>query len=134
MRCILERIFEAPFVHVRPGFLRNTATNRCLELDAYNAEFKIGAEFNGVQHAVYPNPFHSTRAQFEKQRQRDALKVQLCMAHGVKLVVVPHHIQRDELEQYLRDQLHDNIAALPRSSQVETEADVFAALAQMSIV
>lgn len=136
MRNILERIFNNTFVHTRPSFLRNPETKRCLELDAYCEKLKIGCEFNGIQHQEYPNPFHSSRAQFEKQRQRDMLKIDLCKAHGVKLVTVPHTIQHNELEQYLRDQLHDQIAktaALGYICALETEAEVLASFAAIEI-
>ncbi len=123
MREILQRLTGKPFVKIRPAFLRNPKTNRCLELDAYNEELRLGVEFQGIQHYTFPNPFHSTRAQFEKQLQRDILKATLCEAHEVRLVAVPHHVQRDELEHYLQIQLHAVGFNLCNSMHSETEEE-----------
>jgi hypothetical protein len=58
-----------------------------------------------VQHYEWPNPFHRTRAKFAAQVKRDALKVELCKARGVRLIVVPHTVQRTEIEAFLVTQL-----------------------------
>lgn len=105
MRDALERMFGKPFPTVRPRFLRNPASGWPLELDAYNADLKLAAEFNGIQHRVYPNPYHTNRRDFQAQQQRDQLKVELCELHGVKLVVVPDTVCRDDIEEYLKLQL-----------------------------
>lgn len=109
MRDVLEAIFNKPFPKARPAFLKNPATNWPLELDSWCAELRIGAEFHGVQHFTFPNPFHRSRAQFEAQRQRDALKVQLCEKYGCRLVVVPHTVARDDIDAFVRNKLQDLI-------------------------
>lgn len=102
MREALQGMFQKPFLKVRPTFLTNPATGYPLELDAYSEELKLAAEFQGVQHYEFPNPFHSTRAQFEAQQQRDALKVRLCADHGVRLLVVPHTVARNDIHAFLK--------------------------------
>jgi hypothetical protein len=104
-RAALERIFGQPFVKVRPSWIVNPKTNRRLELDCYNADLRLACEYNGIQHAVFPNPFHSTLAEFEAQQGRDAYKAQACQQHGVCLLVVPHTVARPEIEHYLRGEL-----------------------------
>lgn len=104
-RAALERIFGKPFVKVRPWWIVNPKTNRRLELDCYNQELHVACEYNGIQHSVFPNPFHSTLAEFEAQQWRDAHKAQACQQHGVCLLVVPHTIARPEIENYLRREL-----------------------------
>ena len=105
-RASLERIFGKPFVKVRPSWIVNPKTNRRLELDCYNEELGcIAAEYNGIQHSVFPNPFHSTLAEFEAQQWRDAHKAQACQQHGVCLLVVPHTVARPKIENYLRREL-----------------------------
>jgi hypothetical protein len=106
---------------VRSAFLRNPATRRCLELDAYSEEIQLGVEFHGVQHYEFPNPFHSTRAQFQRQQDRDKLKSTLCSMHGVRLLIVPHHVQRDDIETYLRNQL-EHLGLLPVSESGTSHA------------
>jgi hypothetical protein len=105
MRRALEQLLGKPFLKARPAFLRNPATGRPLEFDAYNEELRIAAEFNGVQHERYPNPFHSTRKQFEAQQARDRLKAVLCQEQGIKLIVVPSGVQQGDLNAYLQQQL-----------------------------
>ena len=45
-----------------------------LEIDCYIPELKIGFEYNGEQHYMFPNCFHKTQEEFEAQQQRDILK------------------------------------------------------------
>lgn len=111
MRAILEHLFQRPFPKVRPNFLRNPVTQRCLELDAFCAELRIAVEHDGVQHSRFPNPFHSTRAQFERQRARDKLKTQLCAENGIKLVVLPYLVPREEMASFLIAQLGSELLA-----------------------
>jgi hypothetical protein len=125
MRSILERLFDKPFPKVRPNFLRSSVTKRCLELDAYCEELKLAAEMNGIGHSVWPNPFHATRDKFEAQLERDARKAQLCAQHGIKLVVVPHEVSRDELEAFLVEQFRPELTARDAAvavAQVDTAA------------
>lgn len=112
MRAVLQHLFGKPFPKVRPAFLTNPATKRALELDAYSAELAIAVEFHGIQHYGWPNPFHATRARFEKQLQRDALKQRLCAEHGVTLIVIPHTVAREGIEEFLRRQLQPQLASM----------------------
>lgn len=93
----LEKIYAKPFVSARPSFLKNPETGRNLELDCYNEELKIGAEYQGVQHYVYPNPFHKNEEEFEKQRKRDDLKYDLCEREGVYLITIPYTVPQDKI-------------------------------------
>lgn len=104
-RAALTRIFGKPFIKVRPAFLINPETKRRLELDCYNEELRLGVEYNGLQHDVFPNPFHHTRDQFDAQQRRDRYKIEQCRQAGVRLVVVPHTVPRQQIEQFLRQQL-----------------------------
>jgi hypothetical protein len=100
----LCRLFGRTFVKVRPPFLVNPETGRRLELDCFSQELMLGVEYNGIQHYVYPNPFHQTQAEFEAQLRRDRYKVEQCKAVGVRLVVVPFTIKRANIESYLQQE------------------------------
>lgn len=104
-RAALSRIFGKPFIKVRPAFLVNPETKRRLELDCYNEELRLGVEYNGIQHDVFPNPFHHTRDQFDAQQRRDRYKILQCQQAGVRLIVVPHTVPREQIEHFLRQQL-----------------------------
>jgi len=101
----LVRLFGKPFVSIRPPFLVNPETGRRLELDCYNEELKLGVEFSGLQHYVYPNPFHRTQAEFDAQLRRDRYKSEQCKQQGIKLITVPFTIKRPNIEAFLHEQL-----------------------------
>ena len=125
MRAALEELLGQPFKKIRPKFLRNPATNRCLELDAYCESLKLAAEFAGEQHRIWPNSCHNTREDFEKQQARDKLKLELCQQHGITLIVVPDTVARAEMREYVKEQLI-RLTFLPadaNSSKVESSAD-----------
>jgi len=105
MRVALEQLLGQPFPKARPDFLRNPSTNRCLELDAYCDTLRIGAEFAGEQHRVFPNSCHSTRAEFEKQQARDQLKMKLCQQHGVALLVIPDSVSAVDMHERVKSGL-----------------------------
>jgi hypothetical protein len=106
-RAALTRIFGVPFVKIRPPFLVNPETKRRLELDCYSEQLRLGVEYSGLQHFVFPNPFHRTQAEFDAQQRRDRYKAQQCQLAGVHLVVVPFTVAKARIESYLRQQLHN---------------------------
>lgn len=106
-RAAMESLLEVPFPKVRPPWLLNPTTNRCLELDLYAESLKLAVEVDGRQHAEWPNAFHATREMFEQQQLRDALKDTLCKLQGVKLIRVPHTVKRGGIKLYLRQALSD---------------------------
>lgn len=99
----MEILFGKPFHKVRPAFLKNPETNRRLEIDCYNDDLRVGAEFNGVQHSRFPNPFHQTRDAFEAQLRRDAYKLDLCKKVGVRLLVVPDTVRKGDVLRFLQN-------------------------------
>ena len=119
MRVALEELTGHPFPKIRPAFLRNPATNRCLELDAFCAALRLGAEFAGEQHRVFPNSCHSSRAEFDKQQHRDQLKLDFCRQHGVTLLIVPDSVKRNEMKEYVKMRLQE--LNQPHHSEAETE-------------
>jgi len=94
-----------PFKKVRPAWLRNPRTGRLCELDFYSDELKLGVEVQGLQHYVYPNSWHKSRAEWEEQMYRDRLKEELCVHAGVTLVHVPFTVAANRVEQYIREEV-----------------------------
>jgi len=104
-RRILEGIFNRPFSKQRPDWLRNPKTGRNLELDGYNSDLNLGFEYNGAQHDKF-HPMHRGSIQaFKDQQERDRLKIQLCQKHGTKLIIIPHTVKWNKLEEYIRTEL-----------------------------
>lgn len=105
-RRILESYFKRPFNSVRPSWLRNPKTGKCLELDCYNEELNLALEYQGSQHAYFNYHFHKTYENFEYQLWRDKLKKQLCDERGVILIQVPHTVEYSHLKPYIINQLN----------------------------
>jgi hypothetical protein len=98
---ILEKMFGVTFKTVRPRFLRNPETGRNLEIDCYNHDLRLGIEYNGKQHYVFPNGFHKNIEIFNKQVYRDALKLKLCDEAGVYLISVPYNVHIRDIAKYI---------------------------------
>lgn len=110
-RKIFESIFEKPFHTVRPDWLKNPETDRNLELDGYCETIKssigvgVAFEYDGIQHSQYSPHFHSSREMFLSQVYRDRVKEKICKERGVVLIRIPHHVPKDKMERYIKDEL-----------------------------
>lgn len=105
-RDIFEKITGHAYPTVRPYWLVNPKTGRKLELDGYSAELRSAFEYNGRQHYEFPNSFHKTREEFDRQVERDALKAETCREMGIDLVVIPYNLSIEDayqdVERHLR--------------------------------
>jgi len=103
-RKILEELTQEKFPSVRPDFLKHYKTGWNLELDGYCEKLQIAFEYHGVQHYKYfPNFFHKKgKYQFEEQKERDKLKIELCDKNNIKLIIIPYCYDYTD-EQKLRE-------------------------------
>jgi hypothetical protein len=107
----LQRIFGKPFIKARPDFLRNTVTSGAgfehnLELDAWNPELGIAAEFQGAFHHTYSAYYHKNKEGFLNQKYRDELKRRMCKDVGITLIgVFDNKVKLEDIEKYLREEL-----------------------------
>lgn len=101
---VLEELFGKPFTNQRPDFLRNPVTGNKfnLELDCYNEDLKLAAEYNGIQHYEFIPFFHKNKEQFYNQKYRDDIKRRMCKDNDVTLIEVPYKIKVCDIEDYLR--------------------------------
>lgn len=105
-RRILEGIFNKKFPSCRPSFLKSPVTQANLELDCYNEKLKLALEYDGKQHAEYTPHFHKDdKWKFIYQVRKDDWKNMKCQEHGITLIRVPHYVQFDKLESYIRKKL-----------------------------
>jgi hypothetical protein len=94
---ILENISGFKFDKCKPKFLKG------LELDGYNTELNLAIEYNGIQHYKYTFHFHRNGLiDFNKIKENDIKKRNLCKINGVYLIIVPYWIKN--FENYLRDE------------------------------
>jgi len=104
-RTLLEKKLGIPFPKVRPDFLKNPVTGHALELDGYNAQLRLGFEFNGRQHYQFTPAFHSNKHEFQNGKYRDFLKQDLCKKAGVYLITIPHTVSEQQLEKTIDREL-----------------------------
>jgi hypothetical protein len=102
---VMEEIYNEPFTCSRPSWLKNPETGGNLEIDCYNEKLKIGVEYNGIQHYVYPNVYHKTFLEFKNQVRRDQYKIKKCKEHGVHLISVPYNIPHGKIKDFILDRL-----------------------------
>jgi hypothetical protein len=108
-REFFELHYGRPFKRARPDFLKNPLTNRNLELDGYNSEMALAFEYNGVQHYVYPNRFHSNEEEFTQQLRRDNYKREVCNQAGVYLINIPYTVPHAQIPNFIRARLPHNL-------------------------
>ena len=99
----LQEIYGKEFKTVRPNFLKSLVTGKNLEIDCYNHELRIGAEYNGEQHYVWPNWTKQTYPDFIKQVQRDTFKRKVCDKKGIFLITIPYNIKKEDIPQFIRN-------------------------------
>ena len=100
-RVTLEAIFQLPFNKAEPDFLKSTLSAKNLELDGYNEQLKLAFEYNGIQHYVFPNYWHKSYEQFERQIKHDRYKRAICPRLGVTLLIIPYTISLQDIPEYI---------------------------------
>lgn len=108
---ILANVTGLDFETVRIEEIKNPLTNKPLEIDAFNRKTRIGMEVQGPQHSEFPNyieydPLNEMMLkQFKERVARDEYKRQKCFDLGIKLIEIPFSIEKEDLEEYMLEQL-----------------------------
>jgi hypothetical protein len=81
-----------------------------LELDGFNPELNIAFEYNGIQHYEYSPFYHRKNFEnFEKQKLRDAKKIEYCRSQNIHLIVIPYTVKSNmELADFIIQSLPEN--------------------------
>jgi hypothetical protein len=61
-----------------------------LEIDCYIPSLKLGFEYDGEQHYVFPNAYHKTEKEFKEQQKRDKLKRRIAKDKGIRIITVKY--------------------------------------------
>ena len=104
-RKFLETFFQRPFPKARPDFLKNAITGNNLEIDCFNADLKLGVEYNGKQHYTFSTFFHKNVEASLNQKYRDELKRRMCKDNNITLIEVPYTLKIDDIAAFLYLQL-----------------------------
>jgi hypothetical protein len=120
-KLVAERLFRCRFEKTRSlQFLKNPKTQRKLELDLYNADYRpfpLAIECQGIQHYKYcPGKLHSCPDDFSNQKIRDHYKRQACRENNILLITVPYFSKKEDIESWLIVGYCQGLAALSSSS------------------
>lgn len=85
------------FQKVRPKWLRNPKTGRCLELDGYCEDMQIAIEYNGYQHYEWPNVYMETEEEFLAQKYRDRIKEEICKKRNIFLIRISYMVKLERI-------------------------------------
>ena len=107
-REILEEYTGLPFASIRPNWLKNDVSGHNLELDGFCEDLRLAFEYQGKQHYEYIPFFHTKEGDFERQQERDKLKLDLCKKHDIDVLIIPHTLSyqnENELRIFIKEEL-----------------------------
>ncbi len=77
----VDFVQEKQFKDLRNGLYR---------FDFFLPGANAAIEVNGQQHYIYTKNFHKKKSDFTKAQERDRQKIQYCLAHNIKLYIIPY--------------------------------------------
>ena len=86
--------------------------------DCYNGHYRFDfyipskstiIEVNGAQHYEYVKAFYKKKSDFTKAQERDRRKISYCLAHKIKIYIIPYW-EIDGLKEY-KDLIQDKFLA-----------------------
>ena len=91
-----------------------------MELDGFNEELRVAFEYHGIQHFKEIRVFQG-KTSFDKRQKLDEEKRVLCKRHNVTLIEVPHYVNHEEMEQFIRQEVESNGLTVPRLSPINLD-------------
>ena len=110
-RRILETIYGLPFPKVHPEWLVNDLTGHVMELDGYCEPLNIAFEHMGRQHYDPDDNYNKSDDEYKALIYRDNLKARICKERGIYLYVIPYNIPFNQLENFIRHNMPEVVAA-----------------------
>ena len=68
----------------------------------------LAFEYQGQQHYEFTKIFHLSKEDFEKQKERDKRKKELCSNNKIKLIEIPYSIKKEFIKDYIISKLKEN--------------------------
>lgn len=114
-RHIISCMLNSEFVEVRSGEYRGKILpwlyttdmffkKIMLDLDGYSEYYRIAFEYQGPQHFT---DTQNNNLKFHYTINNDREKAKKCAENGVKLIIIPYTITRQDLPNYIRSRLYD---------------------------
>lgn len=76
------------------------------KLDFYSEELKIGIEYSGKEHYIFPNNiFKNTnegREKFINQRKHFEDKLNFCDGKGIYLITIPYTVKEENIKAWIK--------------------------------
>ena len=97
MRIYMEQIFGVTFreTSFHKAYNLTAKNNRRLRWDGYNGSvkvnnrmFRIAFEYDGIQHDIFPNPYHKNKEEFLKQIKNDRKKDNIALESDKRTTVI----------------------------------------------
>lgn len=121
---VMKEYYKVDFHTVRTNILTNPETKAWLEIDIFNPDltvtvkyrgkdyqYRVGVEYNGIQHIVWPNFTRQNLKDFLMQIRRDQYKLRKCDEHNIFIITVPHTIPPSMIKNFIIWFLPHNVLA-----------------------
>ena len=106
-RTTFEQLFNKPFKRYKPSWLINDRGNQ-MEIDGYCNIFKIGFEYNGIQHYEV-NSYFKNKNLLKQRKKDDEMKRYLCKKNNINLIVISYKDNLLDLASLIKSKLNNNI-------------------------
>ena len=84
-----DLLYKDNIAHWREFQVRDLRNGLC-RFDFYSPNDDFAIEVNGIQHYEYTSHFYKSKSDFLKAQERDRRKIAYCLAHGIKLYIIPY--------------------------------------------
>jgi len=105
-RWFFEQIFKKKFSKISlskiiPKYSGRMHLDGYAEIQIMKKIFRLGFEYNGIQHYKFPNFFHKNYQEFLRQIQTDKVKKTLCENNKILLIIVPYKVIYNQMLDFI---------------------------------
>ena len=101
----MEKITGVKFPTVYPAWLRYKGKQ--LELDGYNADYKLAFETQGPQHTRFSSKDDPRYIKYLNRIENDEAKIRICENNNVGLIIIDYKVPKHLIGSYIRSRIYD---------------------------